>query len=105
MMALGEMKNQARFPANPTSFDDRFRGTEPEFMRRLNPNLRGQVEDRTKMNEEELLAAETQTRKDRANEEYGNLIKPDKGGIADEAGMKTLSRKTRESIGVAGGSR
>lgn len=101
-MALGQMKDLGRFPANPATFDERFRGTQPDFIKRLNPDLQGQIEDRTQMNEAELIAAENQSRRDRA---IFPQPEPQVGTLAEQAGAKDLKSRTRASIGVAGGSR
>jgi len=54
MMALATMKELGRIP----TFDERFRGTEPDFIRRLDPSKQGEIEDRTKMSPLERTLAE-----------------------------------------------
>lgn len=56
MMALATMDKLGRLPSglmDPTPFDLRFRGMEPDFLRRLDPSKQGQVEDRTQNEEAE----------------------------------------------------
>jgi hypothetical protein len=79
MMALGQMSNLGRVPEgllDPTPFDLRFRGMEPDFLRRLDQTKQGRIEDR-RQNEDEL-AAQTQAagRTQRATlRPYGQVVK------------------------------
>src|SRR6266481_883629 len=92
-MALATMKELGRIP----TFDERFRGTEPDFIRRLDPTKQGLIEDRTKMGAVEQGQAEATSviQGIMYQAPKGKIKSP--GGIADEMGFKDIGRRSRAS--------